>query len=171
MLGQDSPEDPVTLPPSLALSHAAPSSRRRHPSCPRQHSRRPVPDAQKSTVTLPSHVPAVSLPDAEGRGARGGRAPRAGAAGRPRQRPPPAGETAAAGPSPSSAPGLGPPQCSPRAGGLGPRRTLARSLARSLTTVTGDTMAEAAAAAGTGSGLRGYRRAGGRVRTRRGDGQ
>lgn len=62
------------------------------------------------------------------------------------------------------------------AGGLRPRGTPARSLARSLTTVTGDTMAAAAAAAGTRSELQrpGRARAGGAgddVNKARGDGQ
>lgn len=58
------------------------------------------------------------------------------------------GTPAAAGPLPFLGPQwLGLSQPSLQAGGLWPRQTLARSLARSLTTVTGDTMAAAAAAA------------------------
>lgn len=90
-------------------------------------------------VTLPSHVPAVFLPPAGRRGARGGGVPESGMRGAVTAPPPAGGTRAAAGsrpflvPPPPRRPRLGLPQLSPQAGGLRPRRTLARSLARSHT--------------------------------------
>lgn len=144
------PRIPRSLPTQKPAASACPLPR------PRQHSRRPVPDTQKSTesrfrVTCPL-CPSQTRRGG-GRAEEGRRGPgKPGGPDSARLRP---GGPPLRDPSPSSAPGgSGPPQCSPRAGGLRPRRTLARSLARSLTTVTGDTMAETAAA-GTGSGLQG----------------
>lgn len=88
-------------------------------------------------VTLPSHVPAVFLPPADRRGARGGGAPESGMRGAVTAPPPAGGRRAAAGslpflvPTPPPRPRLGLPKLSPQAGGLRPRRTLARSLTHS----------------------------------------
>lgn len=88
-------------------------------------------------VTLPSHVPAVFLPPADRRGARGGGAPESGMRRAVTAPPPAGGRRAAAGslpflvPTPPPRPRLGLRKLSPQAGGLRPRRTLARSLTHS----------------------------------------
>lgn len=98
-------------------------------------------------VTLPSHVPTVFLPPPGGRGLRGGGAPRV----------PGAGPLTAPASPPEDANRRGipalprPPTAWPAAaqspGRWAPAAPDTGSLARSLTTVTGDTMAAAAAAA------------------------